>query len=144
MSTLLATDAGYQDMMDVYFRGATPPTAFALRLVNDTVVGTDNWADVLANELPSANGYVTGGVTIERSAVGFPTLALDSGDMQIESKEVSWTASGNWATAITALCLVADKGTDQLVAYSNITSITPQTDDVVAWVLKFKLKKTCA
>jgi hypothetical protein len=143
---MYACDAGYYDMLDVYFRGATAPTAFAMRLVHDTVLGTDNWADILANEIPSANGYTTGGATINRDATanGWPTLALDSADEQIIGKKCSWTASGDWATSITAVTIVADKAVDQLVMYSNITALTPLTGDTVAWTPKFKLKKVCA
>ena len=77
MATLHWADAGFLDMLGVYFRGITAPAGFALRLVHDTIVGTDNWADISANELPSANGYTTGGVAINRddTAAGFPALA---------------------------------------------------------------------
>jgi hypothetical protein len=144
MATLYATDYGHQDIMDVYFRGATAPSAFAMRLVHDTVVGTDNWADISANELPSANGYTTGGATINRDATanGWPTLALDSSEMQVVGKECSWLASGNWATSCTAVTIVADKATDQLVLYANITACQPLVGETVAWTPKYKLSKS--
>ena len=145
MATLYATNAGHQDILSVYFQGGTVPSAFAMRLFNDTVVGTDNWADISANEIPSANGYVTGGVTINRDATasGWPTLALDSNEMMITGKKCSWTASGNWATAVTAVTIVADKATDQLICYANITAQQPLTGEVISWTPKYKLKKVC-
>ncbi len=138
------TQSGYTDMFDCYFRGQTLPGAFDVRLVNDTVVIGDNWAAVSANELPSANGYTTGGVALTLDSTGFPTLTNDGNDVRCDTKEVSWTASANWATAATAICLVADKATDQLVAFANITAVQPLNGETIAWTIKLKLKTTCA
>jgi hypothetical protein len=140
------TDAGFMDMMGVYFQGITAPGSFAMRLVNDTVVGTDNWADISANEIPSENGYTTGGISINRDATasGFPTLALDDSEPMITGKECAWTVvTDDWATAVTAVALVADKATDQLVAYSNLpgAGITPVVGDIIGWTPKLKLTK---
>ena len=145
MATLYATDAGHQDLFSVYFQVGTSPSAFAMRLVNDTVVETDNWSDISANEIPSANGYTTGGVTINRDATasGWPTLALDSAEMMITGKKCTWTASGNFATPITAVTIVADKAVDQLILYANITAQQPLTGEVISWTPKYKLKKVC-
>lgn len=145
MSTLYATNNGYYDIMDVYFRAATAPSAFAMRLVHDTVLGTDNWADVSANELPSAGGYTTGGYAITRdaTATGWPALALDSGEEMITGVKCTWTASASWGTSCTAICIVADKAVDQLLMYSNITAVQPLINEVVAWTPKFKLLKVC-
>jgi hypothetical protein len=133
------TQAGLQLIFDVFFRGATAPTGFAVRLVNDTVLITDNWADVSANELPSAGGYTTGGYALNKDATDFPTLVNDGNDVRLDTKEVSWTATADWATAVTAVCLVADMATDQLVAFENISSVQPQNGDTVAWTVKMKL-----
>jgi hypothetical protein len=138
------TIAGYHDMMDCYFRGQTLPSAFAVRLVNDTVLITDNWADISANEIPSAGGYTTGGAALTLDATGFPVLGNDGTDEEIETKEVSWTASANWATAVTSVTLVADKATDQLISFDNITAVQPLNGETVKWTVKLKLKTTCA
>lgn len=137
------TNAGLLDMLAVYFQNITAPSAFAMRLVNATGTNTQNWADISANELPSANGYNAGGVAINRdgTASGWPTLALDGGEPQIIGKTCSWTAFGNWATAITLIAFVAVKAVDQLLAYKNITAVQPQTGDTVGWTPKLKLTK---
>ena len=83
-------DEGESQFLDVYLRGATAPSGFYLRLYNDTPVETDGLA-ALTGE-PSGNGYAA--IAIERSAVGWPTLALDSGDYQAVSKTVTFQASG--------------------------------------------------
>ena len=82
-------DEGEEDMLDVYFRAATAPTTFYVRLYNDTPAETDALSNLL-NEA-SGNGYSA--QEIERTSTGFPTLALDSGDYQLTSKAVTFTAS---------------------------------------------------
>lgn len=134
------TQPGFTDFFDVYFRGATVPSGFAVRLVNDTVLITDNWADISANEKASSGGYTTGGVSLTKDATGFPTLANDVNDVRCDTKEASWTASADWSTAVTAVCLVADKATDQLLAFENITSVQPLNGATIAWTIKLKLK----
>lgn len=84
------TDELEQDILDVYFRAATAPTEFYIRLCNDTLADTDSLADVIGE--PSGNGYTA--QLIERSATGFPTLALDGGDYQLTSSTETFTASG--------------------------------------------------
>lgn len=138
------TQSGYKDMLDCYFRGQTLPGAFDVRLVNDTVVIGDDWGDISTNELPSANGYTTGGVALTLDSTGFPTLTPDGNDYRCDTKEVSWTASADWGTAATAICLVADKSTDRLVAFANITAVQPLNGETIAWTIKLKLKTTCA
>jgi hypothetical protein len=142
MATGHFTDAGFQNMMDVYFRAATAPSQFFVSLLNDTIVGTDNWADVSANELQAATpnaGYAQ--VAVTRDATGFPTLALDSSEMQIISKACTFTASGNWATSITAIALRADLATDQLISYANVPSTTLASGESYSVTIKLKLTK---
>lgn len=83
-------DEGERAMLLQFFRAEEAPTVFYLRLAYDTLVETDSLIDV-RNE-PSGNGYSA--ATLERSAIGFPTLALNSGDYQLTSKTFSFTASG--------------------------------------------------
>lgn len=140
MATGYWTDRGHQEMMDVFFRGATAPTSFLVALVNDTVVGTDDWADVSAGE-QSGTGYSQQTIARDATASGWPTLALDSLQMQIIGKEVTFTATAaNWI-ATTAVCLIANLGTDRLVAYANITSITLGNGESYSVTPKLKLTK---
>jgi hypothetical protein len=138
------TIAGYHEMMNGFFRGNTLPTAFKMALVNDTVLLTDDWAQISANDLPSANGYTAGGETITNDATGFPVLGNDGTDEEMETKEITWTASGNWATAATAVVLNTVTGTVHTVAFENITAVQPQLNDVIRFTMKLKLKTTCA
>lgn len=83
-------DEGEQDILEVFYRAAAAPTEFYIRLFNDTPIETDGLTDLIGE--PSGNGYAA--QLVERSAVGFPTSALDAGDWQIASKTVTFTASG--------------------------------------------------
>lgn len=90
-------DEGEEDMLDVYFRGATAPTEFYLRLYNEadttngTIDETINLSDASSGE-PSSNGYSA--QLVERNTTGWPTLTQTSGDFQVQSKEVTFSASG--------------------------------------------------
>ena len=110
-------DEGEEDMLDVYFRNATAPTTFYVRLYNDTPAETDGLGD-LVNEA-SGNGYSA--QELERTSTGFPTLALDSGDYQLTSKTVTFTASGGAIPAsgsVTyAVLATTSNDTGKLVAY---------------------------
>jgi len=83
-------DEGEHAFLDVFLRGGAAPTTFFLRLFNDTPVETDSLDDI-QNE-PSGDGYAA--QEVERSNTGWPTLALDDGDYQAESKTVTFTADG--------------------------------------------------
>lgn len=113
-------DEGEQSMLDVYFRGATAPTAFYIALYNDTPVDTDTMAS-LAGE-PSGSGYAR--QLVERSNTGFPTLALDSGDFRAVSSVETFTASGGSIGPVTHACLVtAATGTGGLhIAYNALST----------------------
>lgn len=111
-------DEGEADMLDVYYRNATAPTTFYLRLFNDTPVETDTLADLTGE--PSGNGYSP--QEIERSNVGFPTLALDAGDWQLTSKTVTFTASGgSWGPVTYAVLATTSDNTGKLVAYKQLS-----------------------
>lgn len=119
-------DEGEEDILDVYFRGAAAPASFYVRLFNDTPVETDSISD-LTNE-PSGNGYAA--QTIERSAVGWPTLALDSGDFRAVSKTVTFTASGgDWDQSVTNLALTTSTDSSGLlVAYVALSATRTLTN----------------
>jgi hypothetical protein len=108
-------DEGEQQMLDVYLRGATAPTGFTIRLFNDTPVETDTVADLTGE--PSGAGYAA--QTIEKSAVGWPSLVLDSGDYLATSKTVTFTASGGPIGPVTYACLVSSDS--KLISYAALS-----------------------
>lgn len=131
-------DAGEEQMLDVYFRGATGPTNFFGRLYNDTPTETDTLS-TLTGEV-TGSGY-PGTNTIERSATGFPTLALDAGDFRASSKTLSWTAGGSWSAATHfVLATVASGTAGILVAYRALSATrTLATNDVLNAAIQIKL-----
>ena len=143
MAVLHATDKGHEHVLDVALRGATAASNFYVALLNDTILGTDNWADVSANEVTVGNnpGYAQQTINRDATANGWPTLALDSSEMQITGKQVTFTASANWVTAVTAVGIVANMATDALLLYSNITSISLLNGESIAVTPKWKLTK---
>jgi len=129
---------GYYNMLDTYFRQANQPTEFYLRLCNDTLAGTDTLSDV-QNE-PSGSGYTP--ALIERSVTGFPTLALDSGDYQVESKEVQFAAvGGDIGPVNTAYLATTSDDTGVLVGYKSLPIARTITDSTTGLEeLKIKAK----
>lgn len=111
-------DEGEQLILDVFLRGATPPAQFYLRLYNATPTETSTLATLTGE--PSGNGYAP--ALIERSAVGWPTLALDAGDYQATSKQVTFTASGGTIGPVTyAVIATSSDNTGKLVAYAALS-----------------------
>jgi hypothetical protein len=111
-------DEGEEAFLDVFLRGATAPATFYLRLYNDTPAETDGLADLTGE--PSGNGYAA--EELARSAVGWPTLALDSGDYQATSATVTYTASGGSIGPVT-YCVLAttSDNTGLLVSYAALS-----------------------
>ena len=140
MATAHFTDNGHYYMMDAYFRGGTEPTDFYVALVNDTVVGTDDWSDISGN-VQTGTGYSAQTINQDATASGWPTLALDSSEMQVVGKEVTFTATGADWIATTAIALVANMATDRLIAYANISSITLGNGESLSVTPKLKLTK---
>lgn len=115
-------DEGEDDILDVYFRAATAPTNFFLRLYNDTPVDTDTLA-TLTGEV-TGTGY-PGTNTIERNTTGWPTLAPDSGDARVVSKTISWENTGGsaWGAATHSVLATVQTGTAGLfIAYRALTA----------------------
>lgn len=107
-------DEGEQQILDTYFRDATEPTSFYIRLVNDTPVETDTIADLTGE--PSGNGYSA--QALARNNTDFPTLALSSGDYQVTSKTVTFTASGGSIGAVTyGILTTSTDSSGKLIAY---------------------------
>lgn len=108
-------DEGEEDMLDVYLRNGTAPTNFFLRLYNDTPVDTDTLATLTGEVV--GTGY-PGTHTIARSAVGWPTHAIDGGDWKTTSLLILWVAAGTWTTATHSVLATVTTGTaGLLIAY---------------------------
>lgn len=116
---------GEQQLLDVYLRGATPPAGFYFRLYNDTPAETDTLSTLTGE--PTTNGYAA--VAIERSNVGWPTLALDSGDYQATSKTVTFTASGGAIGPVTyGVLATSSDNTGKLVSYAALSQARTMAD----------------
>ena len=93
-------DQGEQDILEVFFRGATAPTGFVIGLLNTSysLTETHGMANITANELTdvTAPGYSVR-KALTRDATGWPTSALNGGDWQITSSQQTWTATGAWS-----------------------------------------------
>jgi hypothetical protein len=93
-------DQGEQDVLEGFFRNATLPTDFKIGLLKTgySILETDTITQVSAQELSNgADGGYTARQTITRDSTGWPTSALVSGDWQITTAQVTWTATGAWA-----------------------------------------------
>jgi len=116
-------DEGEYMFLDVVLRNGTAPTQFYLRLSDTTttcsIVDTDTLTTASAGE-PSTNGYAAN--LIERSATGWPTLALDSGDYQATSSEETFTATGgSWGPVCCALVASTSDNTGKLISYAGLS-----------------------
>jgi hypothetical protein len=84
-------DEGERNVLDVYFRNQNAPGQFYLGLHSGDLAETATLANVVE---PSQAGYAR--QLIERSTTGWPTLALDTGDYQVESTQESFNAAATW------------------------------------------------
>jgi hypothetical protein len=107
-------DLGEQQLLEVYFRGATAPTDFKLGLINTgySLTETHTMTNVGGAELTNSNaaGY-TARQTLTKDATGWPTSALNSGDWQITSRQVEWTATGAWTGTASFIFLMTGGNT---------------------------------
>ena len=102
-------DEGNRLGLDVFYRGATPPSNFYIRLFNDTPTKADTLGTIASEA--SGNGYAA--QLIGRNSVGWPTLARS-----IPSKETGTARAGGVSTMTLA---VAANATDNFYAISTIT-----------------------
>ena len=111
-------DEGESLLLDSFFRNQNTPTNFYGRLFNDTPAETDTLADLTGE--PSGNGYSA--YTLNRNTTDFPTLALDSGDYKLTSKEFSCQASGGIIGAVTYLVLATSSdNSGKLVCFVSLS-----------------------
>jgi len=118
-------DEGEQFFLDAFLRGATAPTTFYLGLTDSTsacsIADTATLTTAAALGEPSTNGYAR--IEVERSAVGWPTLALDSGDYQATSKTVTFSASGgSWGPVYCAFLGTTSNNTGKLISYAALST----------------------
>ena len=136
MATGYFTDEGHEHLLGAVFKNDTEG-AFYAALYNDTVIGTETIATIQNEQ--TGTGYAQAAIT--QDATGFPTLALDSSEMQIETKTVTFTASSTDWIAVTAICLCVDLATDKIIAYANLSTITVGNGDSIDFIFKLKLTK---
>ena len=84
-------------ILDIVYRGATPPTNFYIALVTSAVaptVDTNTMSDL--TEIATGNGYTAGGYLLNRNSTDFDFLEEDdTGDLgRVQVKDVEWTATG--------------------------------------------------
>ena len=84
-------------MLEAWGRDSGAPTTFYIALVLASSVpdaDTNLMSDL--NEIAAGNGYTSGGIAVERSAVGWDTLSEDDANDRgsIQAKDIVWTASG--------------------------------------------------
>jgi len=92
-------DQGEQDVLEGFFRNATLPTDFKIGLLKTSyaLLETDTMTQVAAQELSNASdGGYAARATVTRDATGWPMSQLVSGDWQLTSLQVVWTATGAW------------------------------------------------
>ena len=135
------TDEGEEAMIETFFRAAAgyTPSAFYIRLCNDTLTETDTLTTV-AGEPVSTYGYV--GQLVERTTVGFPTKELSDGDYRLISKEVTFTAvGGDIGPVTTAFLATTNDSTGKLVAFRALQvtrTITDGNSAIIAFRVKVK------
>lgn len=89
------TNRGLYRMLGILMQGASPPASFYVALIADTpTIATNTFGQL--TEIGAGNGYTSGGQSIARSAVGFPTLTEDDANQMAFAiaADIVWTASG--------------------------------------------------
>jgi len=132
------TDDGFELLYDSFFRGASAPDNFAIGLAQNSLGQTDSLGDVME---VTGTGYER--QALERSAIGFPSLGLDGGDMEIESATVQFentAEEGAWDSAVDGF-LVAEGASidDALVCYRPLSATrTLQVGDTLDVTIRVK------
>jgi len=87
------TIQGMNDLLDIVLRGATAPTKLYAALVTGAPTkATTKMSDL--TEIAPGNGYVSGGVQLNRSTSDFPTLTKTVNDAVAYLKTIQVSASG--------------------------------------------------
>ncbi len=88
---------GVRRMLAIALQGETPPTSFYVALVQASPAPTA-LTTVLSSltQVANGNGYVSGGIQLDRDAVDFDVLTEDTSGLSVylQIRDVSWTATG--------------------------------------------------
>ena len=88
------TQRGWNNVADIVFRGATPPTNFKIVLITSATAPTKATTTFSGlTEIAAGNGYTTGGYTLSRNSTDFDVLT-EADPALIQIKDVVFTASG--------------------------------------------------
>jgi hypothetical protein len=105
---------GVRRMLAIAFQGETPPVNFYLALVQASPAPTA-LTTVMSGltQVANGNGYVTGGIQLDRDAVDFDVLTEDTTGLSvyIQIRDVSWTASGGSIASASYAVLTNDHAT---------------------------------
>jgi hypothetical protein len=91
------TNRGKKRMLDIVFRGVAPPTNFYMALVTSAVAPTQD-TNLMSEltQIAAGNGYVSGGIAINRNTTDFDVSTEDdAADLaKIQTRDLVWTAAG--------------------------------------------------
>jgi len=94
------TNRGAYLLLQLYFQAVNPHgsfTGFYLALLDDAEAPNADWDTMTGrSEIPSGNGYTSGGIAVARDNVDFDVLTEDDGNDRalVQIKDITWTASG--------------------------------------------------
>lgn len=91
------TNRGKFLVWDIFYRNATEMTNFFMALFDQTTAPTvDTNIKSELTEIPAGNGYVVGGISLNRNSTDFDVLTEDDVNDRalIQIKDLVWTASG--------------------------------------------------
>lgn len=112
-------DEGENDILDVFFRGATAPSSLYFALLSANPSDTTTMATM--TELAASNGY--GRIAVARNTTDFPTLAPSSGDAQTTTATKTFTASGSWTGATDLALVTTSTGTaGRFIAWAALSA----------------------
>lgn len=91
------TNRGMRRVQAIVFQGETAPTNFYIALIKAAdapTIDTVTFSEV--DEIAAGNGYVAGGIELDRNATDFDTLTTDTGTDTVTTqlRDIVWTASG--------------------------------------------------
>jgi len=140
-SNALANEGEYS-ILDTYFRGATAPAGYYLRLYNATPSLTSTLSTLAANEPATANGYNPANQGLAKNTTDWPTLSLVSSHYEVTSKTITITASGGTIGPVTyAAIATSSDNTGKLVAYAALSATrTLQIGDSLQMTYKVRLQ----
>lgn len=97
------TNLGLKRMLEYFLAGTNAPTGFTLILITAGTPTVDTATISALTEHANAGGYTTGGITIEHSGTGWPTIAQDDANDRARAtmKTGSWSCSAGAITAAT-------------------------------------------